>query len=137
MIAELDPNEAWALLRREPRAVLLDVRSRMEFDYVGHPPGAVLVPWQEFPDWRVDPDFVAHVEARLRELRPDLAPQDVPLLALCRTGKRSAAAAAVLAEAGYRRVYNIREGFEGERDADRHRGTLNGWRFRGLPWEQS
>lgn len=137
MIGELDPGEAWDLLRRQPDAVLLDVRSRVEFDYVGHPPGALHVPWQESPDWRVDPGFPDHVTAALQAARPGLDPEEIPVLALCRTGKRSGAAAEALAAAGYRQVYNIREGFEGERDAQKHRGTINGWRHRGLPWEQT
>lgn len=137
MVGELDPGEARDMLRQEPGALLLDVRTRMEFDYVGHPTGALNVPWQELPDWRVDPDFVAHVATQLQALRPGQAPEDVPLLALCRTGKRSAAAAEALAAAGYRHVYNIREGFEGDRDAHGHRSSVNGWRQRGLPWEQT
>jgi rhodanese-related sulfurtransferase len=137
MVNELYPKDAWDLLRRRPEAVLLDVRSRMEFDFVGHPPGAVHVPWQEFPGWGVDADFVAHVTERLQSARPGHAPEELPILALCRTGKRSEAAAAALAAAGYREVYNVREGFEGERDAEKHRGTINGWRHHGLPWEQT
>lgn len=137
MVAELDPKQAWEILRQRPEAVLLDVRSRMEFDYVGHPVGAVHVPWQEYPAWRVDPEFVARVAAHLQVLRPGVAPEEVPLLAMCRSGNRSAAAALALEQAGYRHVYNILEGFEGDRDADRHRGTVNGWRFYGLPWEQT
>jgi rhodanese-related sulfurtransferase len=137
MVTELHPKQAWEILRQRPDAVLLDVRSRVEFDYVGHPVGSVHVPWQEFPDWRADPEFVAKVAHSLKTLRPDSAPEEVPLLALCRSGKRSAAAAQALAQSGYRHVYNIMEGFEGDRDADRHRGTINGWRFHGLPWEQT
>ena len=95
------------------------------------------VPWQDYPDWRADPDFVAKVAQKLETMRPDSPPQDVPVLAICRSGARSMAAARVLAEAGFGQVYNIREGFEGDRDADRHRGTVNGWRFHGLPWEQT
>ena len=137
MVAELNPKQAWEILRQRPDALLLDVRSRVEFDYVGHPLGAVHVPWQEYPDWRADPDFVAKVARSLETLRPGSAPDEVPLLAMCRSGKRSAAAARALEAAGYRHVYNIMEGFEGDRDAERHRGTINGWRFHGLPWEQT
>jgi rhodanese-related sulfurtransferase len=137
MVTELQPKQAWECLRQRPEALLLDVRSRVEFDYVGHPVGAVHVPWQEYPDWRADPEFVAKVKHNLKALRPDSAPEDVPVLALCRSGARSMAAARALAEAGYRHVYNIQEGFEGAQDAQRHRGTINGWRFHGLPWEQT
>jgi len=34
-------------------------------------------------------------------------------------------------------AYNILEGFEGNVDADVHRGQTGGWKFRGLPWRQN
>ncbi|WP_368854608.1 rhodanese-like domain-containing protein [Enterobacter hormaechei] len=55
---------------------------------------------------------------------------------ICRSGNRSAAAAHALEEAGFRDVYVVRHGFEGDLDSTRHRNTLNGWRHAGLPWEQ-
>ncbi|MBI1731350.1 MAG: rhodanese-like domain-containing protein [Gammaproteobacteria bacterium] len=137
MITGVDPKQAWEILRRQPEAVLLDVRSRVEFDYVGHPVGAVHVPWQEFPDWREDPEFVAKVRNRLGAARPGFEPEELPVLAMCRSGRRSGAAGQALERAGFRRVFNIVEGFEGDRDVHRHRGTVNGWRFHGLPWEQT
>ena len=138
MIEEVDPSVAWDVLQQDPDAVLLDVRSRMEHEYVGRPTMAILVPWQDPPDWKVDPDFVQKVRARLQELRGAATPvEDLPLLAMCRSGQRSMAAAHVLADAGFKKVFNIAEGFEGQRDAEGHRNTVNGWRFRGLPWIQS
>ena len=78
MIAEVTLEQAWKMLQENPNAILLDVlRSKVEFDYVGHPVGAVHVPLQEFPDWQTDPD------------------------------------------------------------ENRHRGNVNGWRYHGLPWEQT
>jgi rhodanese-related sulfurtransferase len=55
---------------------------------------------------------------------------------LCRSGVRSDAAARVAAAAGYAKAFNVVEGFEGDKDADGHRGTLGGWRKAGLPWVQ-
>jgi len=134
MIEQLTPLQAWEVLQNEPDAVLVDVRSQMEFSYVGHPVGAVLVPWQEPPDWRVLPDFVE----RLRRALPaaQTPPEQRPLLLLCRSGHRSQEAAQALAAAGFVRLANVVEGFEGDRDAEGRRGTLGGWRFHGLPWEQ-
>jgi rhodanese-related sulfurtransferase len=137
MYTEITPTDAWTLLQDDKDAVLLDVRSRVEFDYVGHPPGAVHVPWKEAPAWEVDPDFVQKVRDRLARAGAQAAPEDRAVLALCRSGARSGAAAAALAAAGFRRVYNVIEGFEGDRDEHRHRNTLNGWRVHGLPWEQT
>lgn len=135
MIKEILPPEAMSILEQEPNAVLLDVRTTMEYEYVGHPVGALHVPWMEFPEWRVDPNFVEKVRKAL-ESRGKGPVEATPILALCRSGKRSWTAALALAGAGFTSVYNILEGFEGDRDAQMHRNTVSGWRFRGLPWEQ-
>jgi rhodanese-related sulfurtransferase len=132
----VNPRQAYEMLMRDPQAVLIDVRTRIEFDYVGHPPGALHIPWKEYPDWNVNPDFIASVRAQLA-VRDAGNVEDIPVLLLCRSGNRSQSAAEELSKHGFTRVYNIEEGFEGDKDTQNHRGTLNGWRFRGLPWEQT
>lgn len=134
-IARVDPIEANTALNSQPRAVLIDVRTRMEFDYVGHPLGAVHVAWKEFPDWQVNPRFVEEVRTAL-QARGITEPESAPLYLLCRSGARSLAAAEELQRHGFRSLHNVEEGFEGDRDHQNHRGTVNGWRCRGLPWEQ-
>ena len=131
-ITRIDPLAAKALLDRETDARLIDVRSTVEFDYVGHPVGAVHVPWKDYPDWQENPDFVAGVAAAIGTDEGC----DRPILLICRSGARSYSAAERLGEHGYTQLYNVEEGFEGDKDASQHRGTINGWRFRGLPWEQ-
>lgn len=133
-IRGIDPIEAKAILDRDPRAVLVDVRSKVEFDYVGHPVGAVHVPWTEFPDWTESPKFAAAVGGAL-SAGGDTG-KDRPLLMICRSGVRSLKAAERLARHGYTRLYNVEQGFEGDKDDRQHRGDINGWRFHGLPWEQ-
>jgi rhodanese-related sulfurtransferase len=135
-VADLNPLEASELLARRPEAVLLDVRSKVEFDYVGHAPGAVHVAWKEFPTWTQNPRFVAEVEAAIGAVRVG-PPRTTPIVAMCRSGARSRAAGEELARHGYTEVYNVAEGFEGDKDAAGHRNTVNGWRARGLPWEQT
>ena len=132
MVAEVNPKQAWDILREKPTAILLDVRSKVEFDYVGHPVDAVHVPLQEAPDWQTDPDFVQKVIEQLGE-----SSRDITILIICRSGKRSMLAAQLLAAQGYTHTANIAEGFEGDLDENRHRGNVNGWRFHGLPWEQT
>ena len=134
-INRITPPEAARLLASEPRALLLDVRSKVEFDYVGHPQGAHNVIWKDYPDWAQNPRFVDEVRALLAVHGGD-AP-DRPLLAICRSGARSMAAAKTLALAGYTNLYNVEEGFEGEKDATGHRRSVNGWLAHGLPWEQT
>ena len=135
-LKEIRPLEAWAILEADPAATLIDVRSRMEFDYVGHAPNANNISWAEPPDWKVIPGFADRVRALLSK-QHDGPVEEVPILAICRSGARSRSAGQVLLAAGFVNVYNVLEGFEGERDPDKHRGAINGWRFHGLPWEQS
>ena len=124
MVAEVNPKQAWKILQENPDAILLDVRSKVEFDYVGHPVGAVHVPLQEFPDWQTDPDFSQKVIELL-----GTASRNVTVLTLCRSGKRSMLAAQLLEAQGYKDTVNIAEGFEGDPDENRHRGNVNGWRY--------
>ncbi len=137
MIKDISAPEAWALLNENGNAVLLDVRTTMEYEYVGHPPEAVHLPWKEAPDMQVDPAFVDKARRVLGEARPGCAPEDLTVLTLCRSGARSKAAGEALAESGFRNVMNVVEGFEGDKDENNHRGNINGWRYHNLPWEQS
>ena len=134
-IPEITPLEAAERCRENSDAVIIDVRTRVEHEYVGHPLGALHVPWKEFPDWQENSAFCDEVTAVLgSKQNPDF---DRPLLLLCRSGARSLAAAKKLSAYGYTNVTNIAEGFEGDKDEHNHRGNINGWRFHKLPWEQS
>ena len=124
----LTPKEAFEFLNRNPNAVFVDCRSEMEYLFVGHPKGAILVPWNDGPNWDINPDFVAHVKKATSI--------DRPVILICRSGNRSLDAGRALEESGFSKVYNVLHGFEGELDADHHRGATTGWRFEDLPWEQ-
>lgn len=133
----LTPKQAHELLCKDPRAVLIDVRSEMEFLFVGHPVGAVHVPWIDEPDWDINPDFVKHVrQLMLGGLSHTSEKGSAPVLLICRSGKRSLEAGEKLIKAGFTEVYNVLEGFEGELDDNHHRSSIGGWRFHGLPWAQ-
>lgn len=136
-LGSLDPKQAWQMMEQDLRTLLIDIRSTMEYLFVGHPKGAVHIPWIDEPNWTVDPHFVT----RVRELMLGGAICDVeegcaPVILICRSGKRSKEAGRALIEAGLRNVYHVDEGFEGDLDDDHHRCTLGGWRFHNLPWEQ-
>ena len=136
-IKEVNPLQASDLLRSDKMVVLLDVRSRFEYEYVGHPEPSINIPWQEVPDWKMDPEFVQKVRHQLKPLSGEADPGDVlTVLTLCRSGKRSMDSAIRLADSGFARVINIAEGFEGVLDSQGHRGNVSGWRYRGLPWRQ-
>jgi rhodanese-related sulfurtransferase len=123
------PGEAQALLAAFPNARLIDVRTRPEWEYVGHVPGSILIEWTTYPTGARNPQF-------LDELRAAATDPDAPLLFFCRSGQRSDSAARAAAAAGYTMAFNMLEGFEGLKDAEGHRGTLGGWRKAGLPWVQ-
>ncbi len=136
-VESLTPNQAHDLLQSEPRAVLVDVRSHMEFLFVGHPTGAINIPWIDEPDWKINPNFAREVRRLLlggTVTHGDI--QGAPVILICRSGKRSLDAGELLLREGFTRVYNVLEGFEGELDDHHHRSAAGGWRFHGLPWEQ-
>ena len=108
-------------------AVLVDVRTDAEREWVGKVPGAVPVAWKQWPGMAMNADFDAQLRAAV--------PQGQKVVLLCRSGVRSVAAALRAAGLGIE-AYNILEGFEGDVNAAGQRGQLGGWRKRGLPWNQ-
>jgi rhodanese-related sulfurtransferase len=134
---ELTATQAWQMLQDNPRAVMVDVRSSMEFMFVGHPVGATHIAWIEEPDWTINPNFVKEVrKLLLGGVVCDGMEGCAPVILICRSGMRSRDAGRALSEAGLGNVYSVAFGFEGELDEQHHRSTLNGWRFEGLPWAQ-
>ncbi len=125
------PRQAWDLLQREPEALFIDCRTDAEFFFVGHASGSMHVAMYDGLDWTPNPHFVAEV----RKLSGHSLGR--PVVIICRSGRRSVEAGEALEAAGFSRVYNVLHGFEGELDEHRRRGRLNGWRFEGLPWEQT
>ncbi|MCE6957567.1 rhodanese-like domain-containing protein [Cereibacter sphaeroides] len=124
---DLSPRAAWDLVT-SGSATLIDVRTTEERSFVGRVPGSEHVAWATGTAMMRNPNFVRQVSA--------IAAKDTTLVLLCRSGKRSASAAEALTKAGFARVFNIAEGFEGDLDDNGQRGRIDGWRFRGLPWEQ-
>jgi len=108
-------------------AVLVDVRTDAEREWVGFIPGAVALAWKQWPGMApnllFDEDLIKVV------------PKDKKVVFLCRSGVRSIAAAKRATQLGLE-AYNILDGFEGEPDEHAHRGQKGGWRHQGLPWRQ-
>lgn len=131
---DVQPRDAYAALRADARAVLVDVRTSAEWSYVGLPDLSELgkqvkcVEWQRFPDGTVNHAFIT-------ELRRAGIEEDTPVYFLCRSGVRSVSAAEAATAAGLGPAYNVLEGFEGPHDERGHR-TVAGWKVDGLPWRQ-
>ncbi|WP_433198162.1 rhodanese-like domain-containing protein [Nocardia sp. CA-107356] len=133
---DITPQQAWELLRDNPEAVLVDVRTEAEWRFVGVPDTSsidrptVLIEWVDSSGTR-NAEFVAQLTTAL-EGRDAAA----PVVFLCRSGQRSVGAAVAATGIGIEPSYNVLEGFEGPIDEFGHRGG-SGWRALGLPWRQS
>jgi rhodanese-related sulfurtransferase len=133
---DVEPQTAFKILSENKDAVLIDVRTRPEWNFVGLPELSsigkkpALLEWQVFPTMQTNPDFVT-------ALSGGVADKTAPLLFLCRSGARSAAAAKAMTAAGYSTCLNVSDGFEGPLDAQAKRGSAGGWKAAGLPWRQS
>lgn len=121
------PQNAWLLFQTE-QAVIVDVRTSEERKFVGFIENTVHIPWATGTSLNRNPRFAKELENKVGK--------DKLILLLCRSGKRSAAAANVAFNAGFESVYNIDQGFEGDLDEHHHRGVFNGWRYHNLPWIQ-
>lgn len=130
-------NTAWDIIQTEPNAILIDIRSSMEFLFVGHPTGAIHVPWMDEPDWEINPHFITEIKKRmLGGIVCSKTKHCAKVILICRSGNRSEEAGQALLNAGLSSVLHIDEGFEGKLDEHHQRSSVNGWRFAGLPWEQ-
>ncbi len=129
------PDEAFTALKEQPDAVLIDVRTEPEWQFVGLPDLSptgkkpLLAQWQTFPGGQPNPNFAADCKAAGLK-------KGQPAYFLCRSGVRSMHAAAAMTELGYGPCYNIAQGFEGDKDGEGHRGHASGWKVAGLPWQQ-
>ena len=127
--------EAFEMLQGDDQAVLVDVRTLPEWQFVGVPDlrgigkEPVFLSWQVYPQMALHPDFE-------QALRDQGVGPDKKVLLLCRSGARSRSAAMALTAAGYGQAYNVSDGFEGPPDAGGQRGKVEGWKAAGLPWAQ-
>ena len=135
-------KEAYAKWQAAPDQVkILDVRTPEEFLFVGSPDMAWKIPviaqsyeWDattEKHPMKLLPDFVTRVQTVAK-------PEDT-LLVTCRSGGRSAIACNLLAQAGFKNVYNIIDGMEGDANADsdsvaQSQPLKDGWKNSGCPW---
>jgi rhodanese-related sulfurtransferase len=137
---DISASEAFSILQEDSASVLVDVRTKAEWSYVGAPDlsglgkQTLLIEWQEFPSMNLNPNFTATLEKALHDQG---VAADAPILFLCRSGARSRAAAIALTQTGHTRCFNIADGFEGPLDDKRHRGAVGGWKAQGFPWSQS
>lgn len=135
MVDNVPPGRVWEVLRANPQAQLVDVRTDAEWNFVGLPDlssaGKQVVPiqWQVYPTMARNGGFVD-------QLKEAGFTPDHHIYFICRSGQRSYAAAQAAQDAGFPNAYNVADGFEGGPDAEGHRGVATGWKAEGLPWRQ-
>ncbi len=141
-IGEVSPDEAWCILEEEKNARLIDVRTHAEWGFVGVPDvqeighSPLFIEWAQYPGMAVNPGFAIEVANAV----------DIEtvgrMLFICRSGARSLRAAEAVTQHFERNgksvtCLNVSEGFEGDLNATGQRGTVNGWKTRGLAWRQT
>ena len=133
--------EAYEKWKASPdELTIIDVRTPEEYAFIGHPEMVWNIPFAFVTYQRKDgkteygpkmnPDFVDEVKK--------IAGLTDTLLLMCRSGGRSAKAVNKLAAAGFTHVYNIIDGFEGDKVKDPEnvffgKRMRNGWK-NSVPW---
>ena len=134
---DVSPHYAFEVLKAEPGSLLVDVRTKPEWAFVGVPNLADIgkqvgfIEWLTYPEMAPNENFLTDLGRFAGEAK------DAAVFFLCRSGQRSRAAAIAATAQGYARAYNVEGGFEGGLNAERHRGHVDGWKHAGLPWAQS
>jgi len=134
-VPDVSPRAAYQILAEDADAVLVDVRTDAEWNFVGLPElgefgkQVVLIPWQLYPTMQVNGGFVEQLH------RAGVKPM-AKLYFICRSGARSLAAGQAAQQAGFPHAFNVADGFEGPVDSEGHRGGIAGWKADGLPWRQ-
>jgi len=142
-IPDISPKDTWAALAADKDAVLIDVRTDAEWNFVGLPDlnfvglpdlmalgkQVVLIPWQLYPSMQVNAGFADDLQAA------GLTPGQ-KLYFICRSGARSQSAGQAAQAAGFAHAFNVADGFEGPVDGAGHRGSAAGWKASDLPWRQ-
>lgn len=135
---DVTPQAAWDTLAANPDAVLVDVRTQVEWNLIGQPDLSSLDKEPVYLQWVTmqgpNKQFVAELQAALDERH---IAKDTPVYFMCQSGGRSKIAAMQCAELGYTAAFNIAEGFEGPLDEHRHRNSIGGWKAGHLPWTQT
>ena len=147
----LTSNEAYEMLQKESdKTLFVDVRTRAEVNFLGMPTVAdANIPYMKLSEWyawdekknnfkmELNDQFLPNIKERLAA--KGLTEND-KIVFICRSGSRSAAAANLLAKAGYKNVYTVVDGYEGDKakkGEQKGQRVVNGWKNNGLPWSYS
>ncbi|MEF3192389.1 MAG: hypothetical protein K6347_07605 [Campylobacterales bacterium] len=158
-IIELTPTEAYE--KQKAGAVVIDVRTPEEYYYIGHAPGHINIPFyflqlellpvekriqladveKKFsrpmtPTSTYKQQQIPNAELAVETLKAVKGNKEQEVILICKGGERSKAAGKILEEAGFKKVYSVKGGFEGpsnRKEFNKH--NIGGWKnSEGLPW---
>jgi len=133
-VEQISPQNAFELLKNQKNSFLIDVRTNEELNFVGVVDASsfnnrmIFLAWQTLPNMQQNQNFMSDLVSKVNK--------DSEVLFLCRTGGRSNQSAQFASSIGFKKCYNIINGFEGDLNSKNHRGLINGWKASNLPWEQ-
>jgi rhodanese-related sulfurtransferase len=140
---ELAPLDAYAIIKDDPtHMIIVDVRTQAEYQFVGHPKGAYLIPSQFMGKVFKEKEYemIKNDEFGSTILKK-FNPETDTLFFLCRSGTRAAMALSEAVSAGWpaEKAYVILGGFQGDKMQDKNSAFYGqrvggGWKNEGLPW---
>jgi rhodanese-related sulfurtransferase len=140
---DVTPTQAYEMMKKDPgQTFLVDIRTRYEYQDIGHPVGAYNIPWK-FYTTKAGKNGYSKVPNRnfCRDLKDRFDIARNTILVMCRSGKRSIAASNAAVDCGFGqdRVFVVLGGFEGDKVKDKTspfagKRMIGGWRLEGLPW---
>lgn len=140
---DLKPQEAYQMMKKDPKhTFLVDVRTRYEYQDIGHPIGAYNIPWKFYTtDVGKRGYKKALNENFCKDLKARFNPKTDTLLMICRSAARTIASSTAAVDCGFNedKVFNVLGGFEGDKVKDKNnpyygKRRVAGWRLDGLPW---
>ncbi len=140
---DVTPVEAYKMLKDDPEhTFIVDVRTRIEYQDIGHPNGAYNIPWKFYTTETNKKGYKKTLNKNFAEdLKARFNPEIDTLLLLCRSAKRTIAASTAAVDAGFKadKIFNVLGGFEGDKVKDKAspfygKRQVAGWRLEGLPW---
>ncbi len=132
---DVEPFQAYDVLKDDENSYLIDVRTLPEWSYVGIPnlgeigKDVLRISWLIYPTMEVNHNFI-------EQLKTVIDDKDAKLFFLCKVGGRSLDAAIMAQRGGFKNCYNVSGGFEGKLNEHGHRGKSDGWKAQNLPWYQ-
>lgn len=137
------PTQAYEMMKKDPNnTFLVDVRTRIEYQDIGHPVGAYNIPWKFYTTNVGEKGYTKVVNKNFcNDLKARFNPETDTLLMICRSAARTIASSTAAVDCGFKadKVFNVLAGFEGDKVKDKDspyygKRRVAGWRLENLPW---